>query len=98
MKTLFIFKFDNKGKARIIIQKNDDGKEYSGAYSVGFLRETAVDNITLARITISGSNKEIILSRVSFGLHNAFPEDSGLFLSIEDPPFGPLKKLNKVSA
>ena len=86
-------KFDNQGKSKIIIEKDDVEKEYSGDYSVEFLREPAEEMITLAKITISSSDKQIVLSWVNFGLHNAFPADSGLFLRIEEPPYGTLDRI-----
>jgi len=86
-------KFDNQGKTKITIEKDGVEKEYSGDYTVDFLREPAEENITLAKITISSFDKEIVLSRVSFGLHNAFPADSGLFLRIKEPPFGVLERI-----
>jgi hypothetical protein len=86
-------KFDNQGKSRIIIEKDDVEKEYSGDYTVDFLREPAEENTTLAKISISSPYKEIVLSYVYFGLHNAFPVDSGLFLRIEGPPYGVLDRI-----
>ena len=86
-------KFDNQGKARIIIEKDSVEKEYSGDYTVDFLREPAEEMMTIARIIISSSDKEIVLSWVNFGLHNAFPADYGLFLRIEKPPYGVLERI-----
>ena len=86
-------KFDNQDKARIIIEKDGIEKEYSGDYSVSFMLEPAEENTTLAKISISSSDKEIVLSQVYFGLHNAFPADSGLFLRIGDSPHGVLERI-----
>lgn len=86
-------KFDNQGKAKITIEKDSVENEYSGDYTVDFLHEPAEENTTLAKISISSSYKEIVLSYVYFGLHNAFPVDSGLFLRIERPPYGVLDRI-----
>jgi hypothetical protein len=41
----------------------------------------------MAEITISSPEKEIVLSLVNFGLHNAAYR-LGIFLRIEKPPYG----------
>ena len=85
-------KFDNQGKVKITIEKDGVENEYYGDYSVEFLREPAEENITIAKINISSSDKEIVLSQVNFGLHNAFPA-SRLFLRIDESPYGVLERI-----
>jgi hypothetical protein len=87
-------KFDSEGKSSIKTKMDNFVYECSGDYIVSFIREPAEGYITLAKISISCSNKEIELSRVYFGLHNAFPVDSGLFLRIEEPPYGVLDRID----
>jgi hypothetical protein len=84
-------KLDNQGKAGIILEKDGVSQEYSGDYTVDFIYEPMPENVTLAEITISGPEKEIVLSRVNFGLHNAFRY--GIFLRIEKPPLGVLERV-----
>jgi hypothetical protein len=87
-------KFDDQNNSKIILKKDDVEKEYSGIYEVSFIHEPAEGNTTLANITISSSDREIILSRVSFSLHNAFHPDFGLFLRIFEPPYGVLDRID----
>jgi hypothetical protein len=49
--------------------------------------------VTFAELTIKTSEKNIILSRVNFGLHNALPLEAGPFLRIDEAPYGVLKKI-----
>ena len=86
-------KLDKQGKAKITIVKDGAETEYSGDYTVGFMREPSEGSVTLANINISTSGNEIVLSRVNFGLHNAFPADSGLYLRIDEPPYGVLQRI-----
>ena len=86
-------KFNIQGKSIIKIKKDNVENEYSGDYTVSFIREPAEGYITLAKISISCSDKEIVLSQVSFGLHNAFHPDLGLFLRVDEPPYGVLERV-----
>jgi hypothetical protein len=86
-------KFEDNNTLRIILKKDDVEKEYLGDYVVSFIREPAEGFATLAKITISSSDREIVLSRVTFDLHNAFPSDSELFLRIYEPPYGVLERI-----
>lgn len=82
-----------KGSAKIIIKKDSDKKEYEGNYSIDFLRPPSIGMVTLAELTIKTSKENIILSRVNFGLHNAFPVEAGFLLRIDNEPYGVLKKI-----
>jgi len=87
-------KFDDQNNSRIILKKDDVEKEYSGDYTVSFIREPAEGYATLAKITISSLDRVIVLSQVTFDLHNAFHPDSGLFLRIYEPPYGVLDRID----
>jgi hypothetical protein len=82
-------KFDDQNKSTIILKKDDIEKEYSGNYVISFIKEPAKGNITIAKIIISSSKREIELSGVYFSEHNASSVGSGLFL--EEPPYGVLE-------
>ena len=81
------------GNAKIIIKQDGDKKEYKGSYSITFLRPPTEGMVTLAEFTIKTSKENIILSRVNFGLHNAFPVEAGFLLRIDNEPYGVLKKI-----
>lgn len=92
-KNVVYLSFNIQGKS-IMKTKNDNVENgYSGDYKVSFIREPAEGYITLAKISITCSDKEIVLSQVFFGLHNAFHPDSGLFLRIDEPPYGVLQRI-----
>ena len=82
-----------QGEAKIIISKDIDSKLSEGNYSINFLRPPATGNVTFAEITIATSNDTIILSRVNFGYHSAFPMEGDLLLRIDEAPYGVLKRL-----
>ncbi len=79
------------GKAKIVIKKNGDRKTIAGDYSINFPRPPVKGSVTLAELIIEKSNGNIILSRVSFGLHNGVSA-TDILLKIDKEPYGTLKK------
>jgi hypothetical protein len=86
-------KLNNQGIVCLTLEKNEVLRNYDGNYIVTFLRPPSEEMVTFAQIKIQASDT-IILSRVNFGLHNAFPVDEGLFLRIDDSPYGVLSRMN----
>ncbi len=81
-----------QGNAKIIIKQDGNKKEHKGSYSLTFLRPPMEGNVTLAELTIITSKESIILSRVNFGIHNAFPAEV-FFLRIDKEPYGVLQRM-----
>lgn len=80
------------GIARVFI--NDGLRvEVTGKYEIDFLRPPAEGNITIAEMTITSDNDQIVLSRMSFGYHNAVPMTVGILLRIDKSPYGVLAKI-----
>ena len=91
-KSIEYLELNQEGDAKIIIKIDGNKKEYDGNYSITYLRTPAEGMVTLAELTIKTDKESIILSRMNFGLHNAFPTNSGYFLRNDEEPFGVLKK------
>ena len=81
-----------QGNAKAIIVQNDSRREFEGNYAVSFLRPPTKEVVTFAELTISMPGGDLKLSKVNFGLHNAFPVESGLFLRIDEAPYGVLRR------
>jgi hypothetical protein len=87
--------FRADGTARIVITQADKSKEYEGTYAVTFDREPKSDATTRATITISPKRSgPIVLSPVSFNLHNGVHTMHGMPLRIDKEPHGVLKRNN----
>lgn len=84
------------GHATLVVAETDSSqKQYSGAYAVTFDREPGVGAVTFATITIKPKDApEVILSRVTFGLHNGINIREGIVLRIDQGPHGVLKRTN----
>lgn len=80
------------GGVKVIIKRDGNPTEYEGTYRLSLLRPPLEGNVTLAELTISASKETILLSRVNFGLHNAFSAEE-YFLRIDQEPYGVLKKI-----
>ncbi|HBC87233.1 MAG TPA: hypothetical protein DCZ94_09785 [Lentisphaeria bacterium] len=91
--------FTSDGTASLIITQADNSEQYSGSYTITFDREPGVGTVTVATIAInSNGSNPIVLSRVSFGLHNGIPLKEGIVLRIDREPYGVLKRQNKPDA
>lgn len=85
----------NLGKEKnvnITLRKNSTEEEFSGVYTLSYMRTPVPGTVTMAKIDIQASDTLIVLSRVNFGLHNALPIGEGLFLRIDDAPYGVLER------
>lgn len=85
--------FINQSKVRIILTKENINNEYNGNYSVSFHRPPMNGQDTFAEIIISTLSKEIVLSHVYFGLHNAILAEYGLLMRIDEAPCGVLERI-----
>lgn len=88
---------DEKGKAKITLDKNNTSSSYEGNYAIEFIRPPMEGYVTLATITISANNREIILSRLNFGNHSGIPLYFGIVLRIEKSPYGVLYKIGSLN-
>jgi hypothetical protein len=87
--------FRADGTARIVITQGAQPKAYTGPYAVSFVREPKSDATTRATITISPKRSDpIVLSPVSFNLHNGVHTMHGMPLRIDKEPHGVLKRNN----
>lgn len=77
----------------ITLWKNSVEKEFSGEYSLSFMRTPVLGVVTLAEMDIQAFDTLIVLSRINFGLHNALPSSERLFLRIDDAPYGLLSRI-----
>lgn len=82
-----------QGDAKISLKKESTVEEFQGKYSIGFIRPPSPGTVTLAEITITTPQRNIILSRVCFDMSNAYPAPAGLLLRIMESPYGTLDRV-----
>jgi hypothetical protein len=82
-----------ENQVSLTLRKNGAAKEFSGVYTLSFIRTPVPGTVTMAEMDIQTSDTLIVLSRINFGLHNAFPMSEGLFLRIDEAPYGVLDRI-----
>ena len=92
--TIEYLELTRNGEAKIGIQKGADMREIEGNYRIMFLRPASKGMVTLAELVVETPGETVVLSYVSFGLHNALPIERGPFLRIDAEPFGVLERAN----